>query len=166
MLCVQLIPTPATAVIPGTFGAELAKRPSLKDGAGGRGTRDNQFSNSVAMGDRETEDEEEACPVGGTVAELFGESLIPPVQLPLDYSMHVKQRTLPAAASKAIVKQKPRDDNDQEEMDTEESSSSTTKVVKFAKPLEIKGHQVTAAELFTPCEVRKIKNYFRSFFNH
>lgn len=152
-----------SAVIPGTFGAEFAKRSSLKDS--GRG-RDNRFPGSVARGDREAEEEEEACPVGGTVADLFKDSLIPPVQLPLDYSTHVKQRTLPAVTTKTVkhVKQEPRDDGGVEEMDTAESNSSSSKFVKVVKPsvpAEVRGHQITAAELFTPCEVctRKSKQF-------
>ena len=105
--------------------------------------------------------------MGGTVAELFGDSLIPPVQLPLDYSTHVKQRTLPVVTTKTVkrVKQEPRDDDGGvEDMDTAESNTSSSKLVKPTKPpvsAEVKGHQVTAAELFTPCEVCTMKKLCR-----
>ena len=93
------------------------------------------------------------------MAELFSDSIIPPVQLPLDYSSHIKQRTLPMVTAKTVkrVKQESRDDGGGiEDMDTAESSTSSSKLVKPAKPpvsAEVKSHQVTAAELFTPCEV-------------
>ena len=102
------------------------------------------------MGDGDTEDEEAESVRGGTVAELFSDSLIPPVQLPLDYSKHVKQKAMPSTKTVKKIKQET-EDVGEEAMDTSES-----KVVTFAKPpppAEVKGHQITAAELFTPCEV-------------
>ena len=105
------------------------------------------------MGDGDTEDEEAESVRGGTVAELFSDSLIPPVQLPLDYSKHVKQKAMPSTKTVKRIKLETEDDGE-EAMDTSESTKS--KVVTFAKPppqAEVKGHQITAAELFTPREV-------------
>ena len=148
------------AVIPGTFGAEFAKRTSLagRDGSSDR-ARDSHLPGGIGRG---SEEEEEACPVGGTVEELFSDSVIPPVQLPLDYTSHIKQRTLPVVTAKSAkrVKQEPRDNGGIEDMDTAESSNLSPKLFKPAKPpvsAEVKGHQVTAAELFTPNEVCTMK---------
>ena len=100
--------------------------------------------------------------LNGNVEELFAGSLLPPVQLPLDYSTHIKQRTLVAPTAKTIKKIKQEHVDDLEEMDTSESSAISTltsKHVRFAKPVmqpavsEVKDHRVTAAELFTPSEV-------------
>jgi hypothetical protein len=113
-------------------------------------------------GEEEEEDHEEGA--RGNVEDLFAGSSLPPVQLPLDYSTHIKQRTLVAPTAKTIVKkikQEPVDDL--EEMDTSEASAvSASKHIKFAKPVmqppvsEDKGHRVTAAELFTPSEVHSL----------
>lgn len=93
---------------------------------------------------------------GGTVEELFGNSLVPPVQLPLDYSMHAKQTTLPSVKTAKRIKQELRDDSVVEDMDTSESGQSTVKPARISKPTgvaEVKGHQITAAQLFTSSEV-------------
>ena len=146
-------------VIPGAFGADFAKRPgSSSTGKDGTGAGSNHYhKRESAMG--EDDDFEESA--SGNVEELFAGSLLPPVQLPLDYSTHVKQRTLVPAATKNIKKIKLEPVDDLEEMDTSESSAvSASKHVRFAKPVmqpaasEVKVHRVTAAELFTPSDVR------------
>ena len=161
--------------IPGTFGAELAKRPGSssmdKDSAnaGASGNHFHRRGSAMEVGEEEDLEQEG---LSGNVEELFAGSLLPPVQLPLDYSTHVKQRTLVAPTTKTIKKIKQERVDDLEEMDTSESNAiSSSKHVRFAKPVmqpavsEVKGHRVTAAELFTPSEVHKaLGNHFRFFF--
>ena len=142
-------------LIPGTFGAELAKRPGSSSSDKGNTNHYHSRVGAMSEGTRGGEDDDQEDGVSGTVEELFSGSLLPPVQLPLDYSTHVKQRTL-VAKTKVVkkIKQEP-----VEEMDTSESSSVlTSKLV--ARPTattpvsEVKGHgETTAAELFTPTEV-------------
>lgn len=153
--------------ISGGFGAELAKRPGSSSSKDGDSSNHyHRRGSAMEGGGGEEEDDHEEGASGGNVEELFAGSFLPPVQLPLDYSMHVKQRTLVAPTTKTIIKkikQEPVDDL--EEMDTSESNAvSASKHVRFAKPVtqsaasEIKGHRVTAAELFTPSEVHFSSN--------
>ena len=149
---VQLFVRVIAGFTPGTFGAELAKRPvpsssANKDGKGGQ-----QFASGGAAGDSE----EDVDPVGGTVEELFSSSFIPPVQLPLDYFTHNKQKTLPQVKTVKRIKQEPQDEI--EDMDTNEAKDSVLKPGKeISASSEVKGHQMTAAELFTPAKVSTVK---------
>lgn len=154
-------------MIPGTFGAELAKRQGSsstdKDSCVSASSNHYHRRDSAMEEGGEEDDQEES--MSRNVEELFAGSLLPPVQLPLDYSTHVKQRTLVAPTTKTVKKIKQEHIDDLEEMDTSELSSvSTSKHVHFAKPVkqsavsEIKGHRVTAAELFTPSEVCNFLN--------
>lgn len=90
--------------------------------------------------------------MSGTVEELFSGSLIPPVQLPLDYAMHVKQRTLAPTKLVKQVKLEPKDDSEQMDITTK-LGTKPAKPAKAPPFAEVKGHQITAAELFTPNEV-------------
>ena len=148
--------------IPGSFGAELAKRPGSSASKDGDSSNHYHRRDSAMEGGGEEEEEDDREDgASGNVEDLFAGSFLPPVQLPLDYSTHVKQRTLVAPSTKTVIKkikQEPVDDL--EEMDTSESSAvSASKHVRFAKAVtqpavsEVKGHRVTAAELFTPSEV-------------
>ncbi len=138
----------------------MAKRPgssSSKDKDSGNHYHRRE-SAMEGEGEEEEEDREEGA--RGNVEDLFAGSSLPPVQLPLDYSTHIKQRTLVAPTTKTIKKIKQEPVDDLEEMDTSEASAvSASKHVQFAKPViqppvsEVKGHRVTAAELFTPSEV-------------
>ena len=145
-----------------SFGAELAKRPGSSSSKDGDSSNHYHRRDSAMEGGGEEEEEDDREDgVSGNVEDLFAGSFLPPVQLPLDYSTHVKQRTLVAPSTKTVIKkikQEPVDDL--EEMDTSESSAvSASKHVRFAKAVtqpavsEVKGHRVTAAELFTPSEV-------------
>ena len=154
-------------VIPGTFGAELAKRQgsSSMDKDSRVSASSNHYHRRDSTMEEGGEEDDQEGGVSGNVEELFAGSLLPPVQLPLDYSTHVKQRTLVASTAKTVKKIKQERVNDMEEMDTSESGGvSTLKHVHFAKPVkqptvsEVKSHRVTAAELFTPSEVHSFSN--------
>lgn len=150
-------------MIPGTFGAEFAKRPGSSSACKDRtnsASSNHYHRRDEAMEEGGEEDDQEES-VSGNVEELFSSSLLPPVQLPLDYSTHTRQRTSVAPTAAKIVKKiKQECVDDLEKMDTSESSGvSMSKHVQFAKPVmqpaasEVKGHRITAAELFTPSEV-------------
>ena len=148
-------------VIRGTFGAELAKRPGSSSADKDSTSSSNHYHRRDEAMEEGGEEEDQEESAGGNVEELFANSLLPPVQLPLDYSTHVKQRTLVAPpTAKTVKKIKQECVDDLEQMDTSESSAvSVLKHVRFAKSVEkpiaseVKGHRVTAAELFTPSEV-------------
>lgn len=80
--------------------------------------------------------------------ELFQHSQLPPIRLPLDYSMHTRHRTV--LAKQVKVRQEP--------------ASSDQTAVRLAKPVRqvigppapVKPHETTAAELFTPSEVTTV----------
>ena len=157
--CPIIIHFPEGGVIPGTFGAELARRPSSssKDKDKGSGSASNHYHNRVINAEGAADEDEEEG-VSGNVDELFAGSLLPPVQLPLDYSTHIKQRTLVAPAKTVMKIKQEHVDDSVEQMDTSEPSA-VSKHVQFAKPVvksstaEVKSQRITAAELFTPSEV-------------
>ena len=142
----------------------MAKRPGSSSSKDGDSSNHYHRRDSAMEGGGEEEEDDREDGASGNVEDLFAGSFLPPVQLPLDYSTHIKQRTLVAPSTKTVIKkikQEPVDDL--EEMDTSESRAvSASKHVRFAKAVtqpavsEVKGHRVTAAELFTPSEVHYI----------
>ena len=143
----------------------MARRPSSssKDKDKGSASATNHYHNSVINAEGAADEDEEEG-VSGNVEELFAGSLLPPVQLPLDYSTHVKQKTLVAPAKTVTRIKREHVDDSVEQMDTSEPSGDVvvSKHVQFAKPVvkaaaaEVKDQRVTAAELFTPSEVHKL----------
>lgn len=160
---------PASAP-PGTFGAELRvgrssdasskRRGGAQEVGGAAAGGGGVVSFSEEMDFEEEEEQNGEQFQSEDVEDIFSSSKLPPVQLPLDYNLHLKRGTaaLPAKPVKP-VKQESVDDN---AMEVEQDP----KQVKLVKPVistltstQTKPHRVTAAELFTPSEVAKRKLY-------
>ena len=120
---------------------------SDKGGLSSFGSEDMEYE------DDEEDDETEEHFQSEDVEDVFSSSKLPPVQLPLDYNLHLKRRTvLPTAKSVKLVKQEPLD----EAMEIEQERKQV-KLVKpvFSTPTSVQTspRRVTAAELFTPSGV-------------
>ncbi len=80
--------------------------------------------------------------------ELFPQSRLPPVQLPLDVMCHSRHRALPLKQAKVKLASW-----DEQTGDSSPVKSKPIKPVRQIRPTSTTRHEVTAAELFTPSEV-------------
>ena len=101
--------------------------------------------------------------------DVFSTSFLPPIQLPLNYSLHSKHRALPKQVKSKLLQishtsSPPTLSHSSHifvaavtQVSTEGGDTSTVKLVRpVAEPtIPPKHHHTTAAELFTPKEVMK-----------